>query len=257
MSAVAAVVPREAGPVRQEWLHLATTVVRPPGFDPEMTAALPEPARRWLAHAITPGTPLWQVVRLTMRGQIRLGRWRPFTAIQVLAPPGGYIWAATARFAGLPVTGYDRLSSGTGEMHWRLLRLIPVMTAAGPDMTRSAYGRLAGEIVLIPTVFQRATWADGNHPDTATATWRFGEDTETADLSVGPDGQVLNVMVNRWGNPGGEPFGRYPFGVSVEAETEFGGVTIPSGFTAGWWRGTDRQEEGEFFRADITAAQFG
>jgi hypothetical protein len=31
-----------------------------------------------------------------MHGQIKLGRWRPFTARQVLTPPDGYIWAATA-----------------------------------------------------------------------------------------------------------------------------------------------------------------
>jgi hypothetical protein len=204
--------------VQREWQDLAKTTARPPGFEQAMIATLPAPARRWLAHAIVPGTPLWQVVRLTMRGQIRLGQWRPFTATQVLAPPGGYIWAATARFAGLPVTGYDRLSSGTGEMRWRMLRLIPVMTAAGPDITRSAYGRLAGEIALIPTVFQHATWADSEQPGTAAATWRFGEDTETAELRVGDDGQLLQVMVNRWGNPGGEPFGRWPFGVSVEAK---------------------------------------
>jgi hypothetical protein len=162
-----------------------------------------------------------------MRGQIRLGRWRPSTAAQVLAPPGGYIWAATARLARLPVTGYDRLSSGTGEMRWRLLRLIPVMTAAGPDITRSAYGRLAGEIVLIPTAFQHATWTQGEHPGTATAAWRFDDDTETAELRVGGDGHLLQVMVNRWGNPGGEPFHRCPFGVAVEAEANFGGVIIP------------------------------
>ena len=42
------------------------------------------------------------------------------------------------------MTGYDRLSSGTGEMRWRLLRLIPVMTAAGPDTTRSARGAWPG-----------------------------------------------------------------------------------------------------------------
>jgi hypothetical protein len=256
VSAVPAAVPREARPVQREWQDLAKTTARPPGFEQAMIATLPAPARRWLAHAIVPGTPLWQVVRLTMRGQIRLGQWRPFTATQVLAPPGGYIWAATARFAGLPVTGYDRLSSGTGEMRWRMLRLIPVMTAAGPDITRSAYGRLAGEIALIPTVFQHATWAESEQPGTAAATWRFGEDTETAELRVGDDGQLLQVMVNRWGNPGGEPFGRWPFGVSVEAETGFGGVTIPSRFRAGWWWGTDRQAEGEFFRAHITAAQF-
>jgi hypothetical protein len=56
-------------------------------FDPAMTRELPEPARRWLSHAIEPGTP---------------------------------------------VTGYDRLGSGAGEMRWRLLRLIPVLTAASP-----------------------------------------------------------------------------------------------------------------------------
>lgn len=136
--------------MRQEWRWLATTVADPPGFDPAMTAALPAPARRWLTHAIVPGTPLWQAVRLTMRGQIRLGQWRPITATQLLAASGGYIWAATARLAGLPVTGYDRLNSGSGEMRWRLLYLIPVMTAAGPDITWSAYGRLAGETALIP-----------------------------------------------------------------------------------------------------------
>lgn len=252
----AAPVPREAGPVREEWLRLATTVAGPPGFDPAMIAALPATARRWLTHAIVPGTPLWQTVRLSMHGQIRLGRWRPFTATQVLAPPSGYIWAATVRLAGLPVTGYDRLSAGTGEMRWRLLRSVPVMTAAGPDITRSAAGRLAGEIALIPTAFRQAAWTQGEDAYTATATWRFGDDTETAELRVGGDGQLLDVLVNRWGNPGGEPFGRCPFGVSVQAEADFSGITIPSQFTAAWWYGTDRQAEGEFFRARITSAQF-
>jgi hypothetical protein len=141
-----------------------------------------------------------------MHGQIKLGRWRPVTARQVLTPPDGYLWAATTRLAGLPVTGYDRLGSGSGEMRWRLLRLIPVLNESGSDVTRS--GRLA------------------------------------------------EVRVNHWGNPGGAPFGRYPFGVRVEAESRFGGITIPSMFRAGWWWGIGRQHEGEFFRAEITGAVF-
>ena len=69
-------------------------------FDPDAIMGLPEPARRWLGHAIAPGTPLWSSVELTMHGQIKLGRWRPFTAHQVLTPPGGYLWAARTRLAG-------------------------------------------------------------------------------------------------------------------------------------------------------------
>jgi len=183
-----------------------TATVTGETFDPAMISGFPEPAHRWLRHAIAPGTPLWGSVELTMHGRIKLGRWRPFTARQVLSPPGGYTWAATARLAGLPVTGYDRLSSGAGEMRWRLLRLFPVLTAAGPDITRS--------------------------------------------------GRLTEIRVNRWGNPGGAPFGRYPFGVRVEAEACFGGITIPSAFRAGWWWGTERQHEGEFFRAEITGAVF-
>jgi hypothetical protein len=233
-----------------------TAVAAAETFDPVAIMGLPEPAGRWLGHAIAPGTPLWSSAELTMRGQIKLGRWRSFTARQVLTPPDGYLWAATARVAGLPVTGYDRLGSGAGEMRWRLLRLIPVLNASGSDVTRSAYGRLAGEIVLIPTAFRQASWSLGEHADTTVATWRFGDDTETAELLVEPNGRLAEVRISRWGNPGGAPFGRYPFGVRVEAEARFGGITIPSVFRAGWWWGTDRQHEGEFFRAEITGAVF-
>jgi hypothetical protein len=44
--------------------------------------------------------------------------------------------------------------------------------------------------------------------------------------------------------------------VTVEDETVLGGVTMPSVIRAGWFWGTDRQEEGEFFRATITAATY-
>jgi hypothetical protein len=249
-------VPKQARAVRQEWLRLTAAAAATETFDPAMTAELPAAVQRWLGHAISPGTPLWRSVELTMHGQIKLGRWRPFTARQVLAPPDGYIWAATARLAGLPVTGYDRLSSGTGQMRWRLLGMIPVMTAAGPDVTRSACGRLAGEICLLPTAFRQAAWTEGEQPGTAVATWRFGGGTEAAELDVTSGGRLTQVRVNRWGNPGGAPFGRFPFGVQVEAESEFGGITIPSVLRAGWWWGTGRQPEGEFFRAEITSAVF-
>jgi hypothetical protein len=251
-----AAAPRAARSVRRDWRDLAESAASPAAFDPAMLAGLPEAARRWLSHAITPGTPLWRSVELSMHGQIRIGSWRPFTARQVLAPPEGYIWAATARLAGLPVTGFDRLSSGTGEMSWRLLGRFPVMTASGPDVTRSACGRLAGELALLPTAFPAASWLRGERPGTATATLPFGSHTETAELTVEDDGRLLEVRVDRWGNPGGAPFGRYPFGVAVEAESDFDGITIPSVLRAGWWWGAERQAEGEFFRARITSAVF-
>ena len=249
--------PSAARPVRAEWARLATAGAPPGRFAADLVTGLPEAARRWLTHAVAAGTPLWSSVQLTMRGHIKLGAWRPFTARQLLAPPHGFIWAATARFAGLPVSGFDRYSSGTGQMRWRLLGLLPVMTGAGPDVTRSAAGRLAGEgVCWLPTAFGGAAWSAGPEPDTAVATWRIGDQEESVQLRVGPDGRLREALVQRWGNPDRQPFGRYPFGVAVEAERTFGGVTLPSVLRAGWWWGTDRQDAGEFFRAEITDAVF-
>jgi hypothetical protein len=249
-------VPNGARRVRRDWEMLTAGGQPPEPFDAAMLADLPEAARRWLAHAIAPGTPLWPSVVLTMRGEIRLGSWRRFTATQVLAPPRGFIWAATARFLGLPVTGFDRYSSGSGQMSWRLGGLLPVMTATGADVTRSAAGRMAGETALAPTSFRGAAWTAGAEDDRTTATWRIADQEESAEFSIGPDGRLRGVVMQRWGNPNGEPFGRYPFGVAIDAEQTFAGVTIGSELRAGWWWGTDRQAEGEFFRARITGARF-
>jgi hypothetical protein len=242
--------------VARDWQVLGTPTERPAAFDRAMVTGLPGPAGRWLTHAITPGTPLWRTVELSMRGEIRIGAWRRFTARQVLAPPRGFIWAATARVSGLPVTGFDRLSSGSGEMRWRLSGLVPVTSASGPDVTRSAAGRLAGEATLLPTAFPAAGWAPGSAEDRVVATWQVGGQDERVELHVGPDGRLLGARMDRWGNPDGGPFARHPFGVAFETERAFAGVTIGSVLRAGWWWGTDRQEEGEFFRARITDAAF-
>lgn len=123
-------------------------------------------------------------------------------------------------------------------------------------VTRNAAGRLAGEGVLVPTAFANAVWTQGSDPDTAVATWRIDRVVETVELRVGPNGQLVDVQLQRWGNPDRAPYGRYPFGVRVEAETRFGGLTIPSVLRAGWRHGTARATDGEFFRATIVNATF-
>jgi hypothetical protein len=241
--------------VGKDWVQLSAATPDPELFDPSMVVDLPEPARRYLTHVIADGTPLWQSVQVSMTGQIKLGTWRRFTAHQVVAPARGYIWAANARLFGVPVIGYDRLSAGTAEMRWRLLDVAPVMSADGADVARSAAGRLASEIVLIPTAFRSATWtADG--PDTVVASWGAGAEQQRVELHLGPSGQLLDLVIQRWGNPDGKPFGRYPFGVTVDEERTDTGVTTPAVFRAGWWRGSDQQDDGEFFRAGTTSVTF-
>ena len=246
-------VPRPARSRRDDWIRLAgghATAAPEP-------ADLPAPAARWLAHARPPDGPLWTSVDLTMRGTIRLGRWRDFRAQEVLSPPDGFVWAASVRAMGLRITGFDRYSAATGEMRWRAFGLVPVSTAHGTDVTRSAAGRLAAEgITFLPTAYRWYTWTACEQPDVAVATLSVGGTPESVRLRIGPGGELREVRMSRWGDPGGTAFDRHPFGVDVHDERTFDGITIASSFTAGWWRGTDRQADGEFFRAEVVRAVF-
>src|ERR1022692_4923125 len=124
-------------------------------FERSQLSGLPEAARRYLTHAIAPGTPLASAVRLRMHGEIKLGRWLPFTAEQVIHWGRGMIWRATVRMYGMPITGFDRLLDGAGAMRWKLLGIIPIMTASGPEITRSAAGRVTAESVWLPSALCR------------------------------------------------------------------------------------------------------
>jgi hypothetical protein len=69
----------------------------------------------------------------------------------------------------------------------------------------------------------------------------------------GDDARVRSVVFDRWGDPDNTgTWGHHPFGFEVTGFSTFDGVTIPSAGRAGWFYGTDRWDEGEFFRAEIT-----
>lgn len=231
----------------------AADIFPPPAFD-----RLPDLARRYLRHAVAPGTRLATAVRLRMHGHIKLQRWLPFNAEQVIHRERGMIWRARARVSGIPVRGYDRLVDGAGEMRWRLMGILPVMSAAGPDIARSAAGRMIGESMWLPSMLcdARVAWSqiDDRHLS-ARVTVR----PETADLvlEVDESGALRSVELARWGNPGEQPFHYVDFGGVVEEEKSFAGFTIPARLRGGWhFGGGDFADDGEFFHAEIDDARF-
>lgn len=228
----------------------AMAAAHPVRFDLSMVAALPEPARRWLTHAIQPGTALGNVAELQMHGEIRISRWRPFTASQVLVPDAGFVWAASSCIAGLPVTGSDRYAGGVGAMRWRLCGVVPVQSAAGPHVTRSAAGRLAGEAVLLPTCLVGAEWHPTGRPDTAVVRRRIDGCQFQVEVSVAADGRLRSVALQRWGNPDGRGYRSLPFTVEFDGELRCGGVLVPDGLHARWPDPTTGTG-GEFFRASL------
>jgi hypothetical protein len=249
---------RAGRPAAPAWQRLTEGRPSDVTFDPDMVADLPEPARRWLNHAIAPGTPLWQRVALEMHGHIRIKRWLPFRAVQLHAPPRGYVWAARATFGPIPIIGYDRYVDGDGEMHWGLFGRVPLVVATGPDLDRAAAGRAAIDALFVPTACfgSDVIWTDGSTPDSAVAEWHIGGHVLRPELTFAADGSLRSVVMPRWTKPRGEDWGEVPFGGILDQEVDFGGVRIPTRARVGYHFGTDRWAKGEFFRASITSATY-
>jgi hypothetical protein len=235
--------------VRHDWEALGRPTTGPV-FEPSTVTGLPEAVGRWLTHAIDEGTPLRRSAHVRMHGEIRIGTWARFTAVQRLAVADGFVWAARARVRGLPVVGFDRWTRGSGEMRWRLLGAVPVLSAQGEDVTRSAAGRHAGELLLLaPTaaLSREVTWRSAGG-DRAIAGVRIAGETHEVTLTVGPDGALTEVVMQRWGDAGSGSFATQPFGATLHEEADFAGVRVPRRITAGWHYGTDRWPEGQFIR---------
>ena len=229
-------------------------------FNSDKLAHLPA-AKLYLEHAIAPGTKIASAVRLKMHGEIKLKKWIPITAEQVICWEHGLIWSATAWMNGfLPIVGSDCIIDGIGGMQWKLLGLFPVMTASGTDLTRSAIGRLQAESVWLPSVFygDDVSWTSTELSDLDSnlhSSFVVQGDRAELDFTMDRSGRLKTTKLPRWGNPEGAEFHYVDFGGILEEEGTFGGYTIPTRLRAGWYFGSKRFEsEGEFFRATIDDA---
>lgn len=242
---------------RADWTALGRPTGTSARFEAHAVAGLPEPVRRWLTHAVAEGTPLARAVQLRMHGEIFLGRWAAFTAVERLSVTGGFIWTATARPFRLPVHGFDRWTHGSAEMRWRLFGLVPMASADGEDVTRSAAGRHAGELLVALPTAALSPEVQWHSLDThrAVASVHVGEARHEVTVTVGADGALTDIGMRRWGPLGRGAFGEEPFGATFYGEITAGGLRLPRRITAGYHYGTDRWAEGQFIRWTVDEAR--
>src|SRR5688572_151407 len=203
----------------------------------------------YLNRILRPEAPKAAAVKLRMRGEIRLKRWKPFTAEEVIDSRRGFVWRARVG----ALSGCDALVDGKVRSRWNLLGALPVLRSSGPDVRRSAIGRWLVESCWLPTMWRPDEGATWEGPSVTLE--RLGE-TGRIDLSFDRHDRLTEIRTNRWGNPGGGPYAHHSFGALVEETRSFGGFVIPSRVRGGWHIGTSSWDEGEFFRATIVEAAF-
>jgi hypothetical protein len=227
----------------------------PGGFDEAELAGVDEPVRRYFRAAIAPGTPLARAARLRMRGSIKIGnRWLPFRADELLAPLQGYHWPATV--AGGLLRGFDTYADRDAVMVWKLLGVVPMIRAHGPDVARSAMGRAVTESIWLPTALlprYGVLWR-AESDELLVADIPIDGQRVMLQVTITGDGRVRADHVDRWHDPEGTgAFGWFPFGVEATSSTGFDcGITMPADGVGGWFHGTNRWHEGQFMRYSIS-----
>ncbi|MFT3819716.1 MAG: hypothetical protein QM750_19155 [Rubrivivax sp.] len=245
---------------RAEWNRLAALQPAAPGrFSPERVASLPEPARRYFAGTIRPGTPLLRVAEIDMSGRFSLGSrenpaYRPMAARQILAAPEGFVWVMRTR-GGIAVSGSD----SAFWTRFRILGLIPVARLGGDaDHARSAFGRYVAEAaVWTPAALlpgPGVTWEQVGE-NTARVTLRHGALAQAVDIRVDAEGHPVEVSFQRWSDANPDKRHRLqPFGAILSDFREVEGFRLPFRVEAGNLFGTDAYFP--FYLAEVTAIRF-
>jgi hypothetical protein len=230
-------------------------------FEPQLVAELPEIARRYFNHSVAPGTPLRTTVRLQMEGTFLLGdvaRHQSYvmTAQQVLAPPEQFVWIARMRAGAMQVSGSDALvGEGAWTRFW-LNGIVPVVNQQGSaDLRRSALARAAMEAIWAPASLLPANGVRWEQVGPDRARLHFPTGIKPVEMTLAPDGRVLEVVTQRWSDANADKvFRLQSFGGRMEAEQSFAGFTIPSMVKVGNLYGTAAYLP--FFQARITEASF-
>lgn len=250
------------GVAERAWAALSVgPTAEPARFDPGTLTGLPPPAQRLLGRALPSGVALSSTVELAMDGEIKLGgRWLAFTAAQLLKAGEGSVWSPVVGGRLLRFIGADLLTGDDARMEFRLHGLVPVVRAEGPDVRRSARGRLAGEsVVWLPQALTPqlgARWTPVNDERAVVTLVADGVDVDV-EVLVDGDGKLRRLGLDRW-NGSADPPRLEPFGASIDSMfTTSNDVRIAGSGRVGWNFGTDEETEGVFFRYRITSATFG
>ncbi|BAZ42106.1 hypothetical protein NIES4101_80740 [Calothrix sp. NIES-4101] len=238
-------------------------------FTQDMLVELPPPVQRYFLHAITPGTPLANSVELEMEGNFKLGdKWVPMKASEILSTRG-FVWKAAIGQRLSKFFGADYYTDGEGRVQFSLWGIVPVASDRNPNTVRSSIGRLAGELIWLPSALlpqqdtQKGISWKAIDDNTIQANFQIDNEPISLTLVIDSNGKPLKISFPRWGNQTEDGQHTYiPFGGEILAEREFAGFTIPSQLRLGWWFSSNSQQEtlrdryAEFFQGTIEQADF-
>ena len=163
-------------------------------------APLPEPVQQYLVYTGAVGKPVVKSFKIEFKGQIRqndTAAWMPFSSEQYnFLEASTRLFFMKATMKGLPVAGFHSFTNGRAFMDIRLLSLISVQYAEGPEMDTSETVTFFNDMCcLMPATLidKRIQWTevDGNK---VKAVFTNNGISISAWLHFNDEGQLINFI---------------------------------------------------------------
>lgn len=229
----------EAAPVRHG-ASVAKDASSPPPLQATDIAGLPDPVRAWLTACGAVGRLLINAARFTQEGAIRTQPsqpWMPMRAIQYYTVnPPGLIWSVMVRpLPILWIAGRDLYHHGRGRMLIKVLSLVRVVDAEGPEMDQGSLLRFLIEMMLVPSVavadYVRWEPVDGRR---ARAVMTYAGVTADLVIEFGSDALPARATAKRYYDGGSQGFSLMDWEVVATEPREVHGLRSPTQVEVIW-----------------------
>jgi hypothetical protein len=159
----------------------------------------------------------------------------PFTSqTYYTTNPPALLWTVQMRMFGvIPLVGRDRYIGGRGDIHMRLLSLVPVANAAGGGLNQGALLRYLGETIWFPAAVM-APWISWQERDanSAVATMRYAGEVGSLTLTFDAEGRLLEEVAEARYNDARRKVERWS--APIAAYGQVGGRYVPTRGTVVW-----------------------
>ncbi|ABO35131.1 hypothetical protein MmarC5_0821 [Methanococcus maripaludis C5] len=222
---------------------------------------IPPVVKKFIKNSIKNGTKIPDTVILDIEGKMRTkidetAHWNDIYSKEILSKEG-FVWKAQLKSGPVTLKGADYYFKNNSEINFALYGLIPVVKESNNDITKSARGRLAIELIvwnpwaIIPdknTKFKEVDF------ETFSVSFEIDGEPVKVNLKVNENGSLKEVYMNRWNKLENGSYGYIPFGGTVSDHLEKDGLKIAKTLNVGWNYGNDDYIETFYF--NVTAAEF-
>jgi Family of unknown function (DUF6544) len=206
----------------------------------ELIDRLPVPVQRCMRVAGVLGTAVPSEVIVHQVGRIRTSeksKWLRFKSREIYeVEQPGFEWKAALKIG--PMTAgraIDTYRGESGRMHVKLLGMIDVVDAAGPEIDQGSLMRWLNETMWFPAVWATdlISWEPSNDT-TAIGSVSSGDLTVRAEFCFDADGRFIDFHADRYRDTGDGGSELTPWSTPIREHARLGGLDLPA-YGVGVW----------------------